>query len=343
MHTTSVARLIGGTVFTVLLALAMPLQAKTQLLVYTAVEAEELKGFAQAFTRAYPDIEIRWVRDSTGIITAKLLAEKASPRADVIWGLAATSLLLMKQENLLMPYAPPGLEKLEARFKDTDNPPFWVGQRAWAAVLCFNTLEAAKHHLPPPTSWQDLTKPIYKNHVAMPNPASSGTGYLDVSGWLQMFGEEKGWAFMDALHQNISHYTHSGSKPCTQAAAGEVVIGISFAFRGAKLKEQGAPLELIVPSEGIGWNMEAAAIIKATNKVEAAQKFIDWSVTEEANRLYNEGFAVIARADLAQPVKHYPEGTAKAMIDNNFQWAADNRQAILAEWQKRYEMKSEKK
>jgi iron(III) transport system substrate-binding protein len=70
----------------------MPLQAKTQLLVYTAVEAEELKGFAQAFTRAYPDIEIRWVRDSTGIITAKLLAEKASPRADVIWGLTATSL-----------------------------------------------------------------------------------------------------------------------------------------------------------------------------------------------------------------------------------------------------------
>lgn len=343
MDPNGVARLIGGMVLPVLLALALPLQAKTQLLVYTAVEAEELKGFAQAFTKAYPDIEIRWVRNSTGIITARLLAEKSSPRADVVWGLAATSLLLMKQEDMLMPYAPPGLDKLEARFKDTDNPPFWVGQRAWAAVLCFNTIEAKKHNLPQPTSWQDLTKPIYKNHVAMPHPASSGTGYLDVSSWLQMFGEEKGWAFMDALHQNISHYTHSGSKSCTQAAAGEVVIGVSFAFRGAKLKEQGAPLELIVPSEGIGWDMESAAIVKATKQVEAARKFIDWSVTEEANRLYNEGFAVIARPDVAQPVKHYPAGIDQAMITSDFIWAAQHRQAILTEWQKRYEMKAEKK
>jgi 2-aminoethylphosphonate ABC transporter binding protein len=192
-------RMLGSVVIAVVLVVALPAYAKTQLLVYTAVEAEELKGFSQAFTKAYPDIEIRWVRDSTGIITAKLLAEKANPRADVIWGLAATSLLLMKQENMLMPYAPPGLEKLDAKFKDADNPPFWVGQRAWAAVLCFNTIEAERRNLPKPASWQDLTKPIYKGHVAMPNPASSGTGYLDVSSWLQIFGEERGWAFMDAL------------------------------------------------------------------------------------------------------------------------------------------------
>jgi iron(III) transport system substrate-binding protein len=336
-------RMLGSVVIAVVLVVALPAYAKTQLLVYTAVEAEELKGFSQAFTKAYPDIEIRWVRDSTGIITAKLLAEKANPRADVIWGLAATSLLLMKQENMLMPYAPPGLEKLDAKFKDADNPPFWVGQRAWAAVLCFNTIEAERRNLPKPASWQDLTKPIYKGHVAIPNPASSGTGYLDVSSWLQIFGEERGWAFMDALHQNISHYTHSGSKPCTQAAAGEVVIGISFDFRGAKLKEQGAPLELIVPSGGIGWDVEAAGIVKNTKQLEAAKRLIDWSVTEAANQLYNEGFAVVAIPDVAKPVKHYPEGMAKAMIDNDFPWAALHRQAILAEWQKRHDLKSEKK
>ena len=31
---------------------------------------------------------IKWVRDSTGIMTAKLLAEKNNPRAEVVWGLA---------------------------------------------------------------------------------------------------------------------------------------------------------------------------------------------------------------------------------------------------------------
>jgi len=53
--------------------------AGTQLTVYTALEAEQLKSYKQAFEKANPDIEIKWVRDSTGIITAKLLAEKKPP------------------------------------------------------------------------------------------------------------------------------------------------------------------------------------------------------------------------------------------------------------------------
>ena len=239
--------------------------ADVELTVYTAVEAEDLKRYAAAFNEDHPDIKIKWVRDSTGIVTAKLLAEKDNPQADVIWGLAATSLLLMKSEGMLEPYAPKGLEKLNAKFRDKADPPTWVGMDAWVASVCVNTVESEKNNLPTPASWEDLTKPVYKGFVAMPNPNSSGTGFLDVSSWLQIFGEDGGWAFMDKLHQNISHYTHSGSKPCKQAAAGEVPIGVSFAFRGAKSKAQGAPLDIIVPSEGVGWDMEATAIVKGTD------------------------------------------------------------------------------
>ena len=58
--------------------------AKTTLTVYTAVEADDLKKYAARFNEDHPDIEIKWVRDSTGVVTAKLLAEKANPQADVI-------------------------------------------------------------------------------------------------------------------------------------------------------------------------------------------------------------------------------------------------------------------
>ena len=36
-----------------------------------------------------------------------------------------------------------------------------------------------------------------------------------------MWGDADAWKFMDALHANIAQYTHSGSKPCRQAGAGE--------------------------------------------------------------------------------------------------------------------------
>ena len=172
--------------------------AKTTLTVYTAIEADDLKKYAARFNEDHPDIEIKWVRDSTGVVTAKLLAEKANPQADVIWGLAATSLLVLKPEGMLLPYTPKGIEKLDAQFRDKENPPAWVGMDAWVAAICFNTTEAAKKGLPKPTSWKDLTKPVYKGQVVMPNPASSGTGFLDVSSWLQLFGEAEGWKYMDA-------------------------------------------------------------------------------------------------------------------------------------------------
>ena len=336
---------LKSTAFGLGLALGMlgTANAETDLTVYTAVEAEDLKKYAARFNEDHPDININWVRDSTGIVTAKLLAEKENPRADIIWGLAATSLLLMKGQGMLLPYAPAGLDKLDSKFSDKSSPPSWTGMDAWVAAVCVNTVEAGKHNLPTPASWKDLTDPVYKGHLAMPNPNSSGTGFLDVSSWLQIFGEDGGWAFMDQLHENIDHYTHSGSKPCKQAARGEVAIGISFAFRGAKSKAKGAPLEIIIPTEGIGWDMEATAIVKGTKKLDAAKTLADWSVTEKANQMYNEGYAVIGIQRLAKPVKYFPDNIPEMMIDNDFEWAAQNRKRILAKWQSRYDSKSEPK
>jgi len=322
---------------------AVGASAKTTLTVYTAIEADDLKKYAARFNEDHPDIEIRWIRDSTGIITAKIKAEKDNPQGDVIWGLAATSLLVLKPLGMLEPYAPKGLEKLSAQFRDSGNPPSWVGMDAWVAAICFNTAEAAKKNLPKPTSWKDLTKPVYKGQIVMPNPASSGTGFLDVSSWLQIFGEAEGWKYMDALHQNIGVYTHSGSKPCTMAGQGEYAVGVSFEFRAARVKKQGAPVEIVFPEEKSGWDMEATSIIKGTKNLEAAKTLVDWSVSEKAMKLYNEGYAITAIPSIAQPVEFLPTNMLQHMAKNDFQWAADNRDKILAEWEKRYGAKSEPK
>src|SRR5271166_3287112 len=78
-----------------LLALPALAQTRTRLTVYTALENEQLQPYKQAAEAALKDVEIAWVRDSTGVITACLIAEKANPRADAIWGLSAFSLMQM--------------------------------------------------------------------------------------------------------------------------------------------------------------------------------------------------------------------------------------------------------
>ena len=319
--------------------------ADTTLTVYTALEAEELEPLRQAFRAEHPDIDINWVRDSTGIITAKILAEidAGNPQADIFLGTSATSLLVVDAKGMLLPYAPKGLDKLDSKFRDSRNPPHWVGVDAYAAVICYNTIEAEKFSLPKPVSWQDLLDPVYKDHLVMPNPASSGTGFLTVSSWLQLMGEDAAWTYMDALHQNMARYTHSGSKPCRLAAAGEYPIGISFAFRGAKLMKKGAPLNLILPEEGVGWEVEASGILKTTKKLEAAKTLMDWHISPAAMKVYNDYLPLLAIPELAEPVPHFPENMLEMMIENDFGWAASNRKRILGEWQKRYDAKSEPK
>lgn len=316
--------------------------AATEITVYTAIESEQLQAYKQAFEAKYPNIKIKWVRDSTGIITAKLLAEKDRPQADVVWGLAASSLAILKAQNMLEPYAPAQLDDIDVKFRDSNNPPTWVGMDVWAATICYNTIEAQKLGLSKPTSWQDLTKPEYKGKIVMPNPASSGTGFLDVSAWLQIFGEQEGWAYMDKLHQNIGQYVHSGSKPCKMAASGEYPIGISFEYPAIQLKRQGAPLDIILPQEGLGWDIEATAIIKGTNKRDAAQKLADFSASKEAMKLYSANFAVLANTSVPVSQTELPHDYAQRLIKNDFIWAAEKRDTILTEWRKRYDGKSAK-
>jgi len=316
---------------------------KTELLVYTALETDQIKAYEDSFRKAYPDVDLKWVRDSTGIITARLLAEKANPQADVVMGLAATSLLLFEQEGMLLPYAPKNLAAIPAQYRDAKDPPAWFGMDVWGATVCFNTVEAAKQNLPKPESWADLTKPVYKGKIVMPNPASSGTGFLDVTAWLQIMGEAGGWKFMDALHENVAQYTHSGSKPCVQAGSGEFPIGISFEYRANTIKAKGGPIDLIFPKEGLGWDLEAVGIMKTTKKLDAAKKFADWSSSKEANELYANNYAIVAIPGVAKPLPNVPADYEKRLVKNDFAWAAKNRDRILAEWTKRYDSKSEPK
>ena len=323
-------------VIAALAALAGPALAQKQtVVIYTAIENEQITEYKKAYEKSLPNLDVKMLRLSTGDIAARFMAEKDNMQADLIWGVGATNLLVFKNAGLLEPYAPKGLERIQPLFRDKANPPSWVGIDIYMSAFCFNTEVAKKNNLPRPESWADLTKPVYKGHVVMPNPASSGTGYLSVASILQRMGETEGWKYLDALNVNIAEYTKSGSKPCKDAAAGERGVGVSFEYVALEMKKKGSPVEMVLPKEGSGYEMEANALTKKGAKNAAAKQFLDWAASDEAMGLYSKFFAAVGIAGFPVP-EGLPKDISKVVYPNDFDWSAKNRDRILAEWSKRY-------
>jgi iron(III) transport system substrate-binding protein len=323
-----------------LLALPAAAQQRTRLTVYTALENEQLQPYKQAAEAALKGVEIAWVRDSTGVITARLLAEKAAPRADVIWGLSVFSLLQLQGQDMLEPYTPDGADALRANFRSDRSPMTWTGMDAFASAICFNTVVAKQKSMPMPATWADLLNTAYRGQIIMPNPNSSGTGFLTVAGWIGEMGVEKAWDYMTRLNDNIAVYLHSGSAPCTNAARGEYGVGIGLDMRAVELKNQGAPIEIVVPSDGVGYDLEGTAILKGSKKLEAAKKLADFSVSSEAARLYGQYYALLALPGVEPSIKGYPPAIANNLVKADFTAIAEQRADILKEWAAKFDSKS---
>lgn len=306
---------------------------------YTSLEEDDVRVYLESFSAAHPDITVDVLRLSTGDLGARMLAEKGNPQHDVIWGWAVTQMVDPRILEMIEPYEPKGLDKVNDVYKDAKGR--WFATTGYLAGFCVNKEVLQKKGLPMPTSWQDLLNPVYKGELVMPNPASSGTGYLQISSLLQMKGEEEGWKFLEELDKNMAQYIKSGSKPCKVAAAGEYAIGASFAFSAVKQIMTGYPLALVIPSEGAGYELEASALMKTSDNKEDAKKFLDWLLTLDAAKLYGERAAMSSVPGSKPPAEvlaaGLPEDVPSVLYKMDFEWSASNKERILAEWQKKIE------
>lgn len=320
--------------FLMVMFLSATVTAKDKVTVYTSLETDEVDKYRDAYLRDLPDLEVNIIRLSTGELGARMMAEKDNPQADCIWGWAVTNLEDFILKGMLEPYKPKGVEKLEKRFV---NPQFYyVGIDMYIAAFCVNTKVMKEKGLPMPKGWNDLLDPKFKGLIAMPNPIASGTGFLQVSSILQMYGakegKEDGWEFLKKLDQNMGQYIKSGSRPAKMTAAGEFAVGASFDFVVAEQKKQGFPVEFVFPIEGAGYEVEANALLKGAKNAKAAKRFLDWAISESAMKEYSKfKFGVTLPGIPTRP--DLPKLSEIKLYPMDFSWQAKNRDAILKKWE----------
>lgn len=310
--------------------------------VYTALEDDIIEEYLTSFRAQYPDINIEITRDSTGTIISKLIAEKDAPVCDVLWGTAVTSLLGLDEYGLIEPYDPEGIDRVLPQFKDKESPCRWVGIDVPETAMLVNTAECEKLGIPVPTSYADLVDPVYAGHIAMSDPTSSGTGLFIINGILQMMAETKGdytkgWEYLDQFDKNVIEYTPSGSKPAKMVASGEALIGLSMGYRCVTLAAENPECQVVFPSEGSAWDVEANCLIHKDNIKEAAKIFCDWAISDAAMASYQKEYPIIATGGDGSVPDGYNQDPVKNLSDViDLYEMADYRTEFFDEFTSRY-------
>jgi iron(III) transport system substrate-binding protein len=308
--------------------------AEERLVVYTAYEENELKDFWEQFKKDLPDLAAKaaYIRGSTGPTMARVEAEKANPQADVIWGVFNDYVIGAGRKGLLEPYAAKESTAIAARFRSPEN--LWLGVTLLTVAFAVNQKKMAELKLPPPRTWADLLDPRYKGHIVMSNPSTSGTAYLLLASHVGRLGEDKAFEYYTAIDRNLSQVTKSGGAPGRMAASGETPIGIALAYEVEVARKQGAPIDVIYPSDGVAWTFEANALVKGAKNPQNARRFLDWAVSKSAMTAYAKwrGTA-ITRGDVEVSG---PKMSELNLINLDFVKAAEDKDRLVRKWLEKF-------
>ncbi|MCF6233510.1 MAG: ABC transporter substrate-binding protein [Rhodobacteraceae bacterium] len=298
------------------------------------------EDWCQVMARGFEDetgIKVNMTRKSSGETFAQLKAESANPKGDVWWGGTGDPHLQAAEEGLTEPYVSSMRSELNdwAISQATSANDKTIGIYSGALGYGYNKDLLAAAGLPEPKCWADLTKPEFKGHVQMANPNSSGTAYTTLATIVQLFGEEKGFDFMKALHVNINQYTKSGSAPIKAAARGETTVGIVFMHDAVKQAVKGFPITVVAPCEGTGYEIGSMSIVKGSRNLENAQKFYDWALTADVQTmaLQVNAFQVPSNKG-AETSPSAPDLASIKLIDYDFTLygSSAERRRLLKKW-----------
>jgi iron(III) transport system substrate-binding protein len=307
-----------------------------KLTLYCSADDEFCQVMARGFEAA-TGIDVNMTRKSSGETFAQVKAESSNPKGDVWWGGTGDPHLQAAEEGLTMAYVSPMRDQLH---------PWALGQAAAAndktigiylGVLGYgyNSEIMKANNLPLPTCWKDLLDPVYKAHIQMANPNSSGTAYTTLATIVQIFGEDEGFEYMKGLHANINQYTKSGSAPIKAAARGENTIGVAFLHGVVKQAVSGFPVEGVAPCEGTGYEIGSMSIIDGARNLDEAKKFYDWALSAEAQSeaWKVKSFQVPSNVS-AESSPLAPDPATIKLIDYDFKLygSSDERKRLLKKW-----------
>ena len=255
--------------------------AEGKVVFYTSVELVLAEDLSKIFQAKYPGISVQVERTGSERVFQRISQEYAANihSVDVVNSSDASHFIYWKRNGMLQPflsgemaesYAPTALDPGGA----------YAPWRLNISPFAYNTTMVKDADAP--KSFKDLLDPKWKGNLVKASPNYSGTIMTSTYETLVALG----WEYFEALAKQDVMQTQSALEPPRKVASGEREVMVDgseyFVF---SLIDQGNPIKIVYPAEGVPAITSPAAILKAAPHPNAAKLFYAFLFSQEVQQV----------------------------------------------------------
>lgn len=266
---------------------------------------------------------------SMGDVLARLIAEKNSPKADVVVGLNQQQLMKAVAEGILEKFRPVNAKNIVYRGLVTDYGTVYD----YGALAMIYNVEKIKN--PPRTFW-DLTKPEYKGKFVLIDPRTSSTGLAFFMWTIAALGEEGAFEFWSKVKSNVLTFTSGWSAAFKMLETGEADMIVSYATDGAYSMHRYGTIKYmpVIFEEGAYVLEEYASVVKGAKNSALARAFIEFLLTPDFQKEVplNQWMYPVINVELPDVFKKYvPQPRKILRVPSDINNRLDE---LLKKWEK---------
>lgn len=272
-----------------LLALALPAAAAADtLVVYSERKEPLLTPILDAWT-AETGVQVQLLTDQAQVLVERLAAEGERTRADVLVTVDAGNLWLATERGVLAPLRSEMLDAVvPPAFRDPDGHWYAITERARVIVRSTQRVEPAAL-----STYEDLADPKWRGRLCLRSSRKVYNQSL-VAMLIDRHGEERTEQIVRGWVANLAAPPFADDTLVVNAiAAGQCDVGIANTYYYGRLAKDRPELPVAVfwPNQGEGdagvhVNVTGAGLVRHSRQPELARRFIEWLLSEAAQRQF---------------------------------------------------------
>lgn len=299
---------------------------KEQVLIYTSAEDYRVEYMRQRLETEFPQYDIVIEYLPTGNHAARLLAEGTATECDITYDLEYTYLQKLADAGVLADLSDYDFSVFT---EDVTWSTYYMPEYRNGGAVIINPAVLKKHGLAKPTCYDDLLKPEYQDLISMPNPASSGTGYMFLLAMVNERGEAAAFEYFDGLAKNVLQFTSSGSGPVNALIQQEAAIGLGITGTAVTAINDGAELEILFFEGGSPYALYGQGVIAGKETRPAVREVYDFLYSTYAYENCEKFFPEPIFANRTFSIENYPGNIIYCDMSGD---TAYQKEHLLSKW-----------